>query len=310
MAKGKSIQAAYSAIAQLRREGRKVTPSAVASLAGIGRSTLYREDADWIEVMAAIEGGELPPSTIVELAPVVPRERLRIAALADRVRLLEEELEETVKVADQTYQRLIDQLQYYFTLSHDTPNRRDETRKLRLELTASREEVNKLRRELNASDGSSNVLNAKGNKRKIEIPAGLSAAKSVDHFLVALHQVIPDSIVGKAFTSIAFVCGLPFSGKTNWIDRQVAPGPGASLFIEGSLHTVEIRELMLRHVRRLCNAEITCVWILADAETCIRRIGSLNVADRALEKLIETIHADTAPVTITEEFDFIVGARG
>ncbi|CAM4130041.1 hypothetical protein ROSA5918_23805 [Roseateles saccharophilus] len=313
MARGKSLQAVYAAIAHLRQEGEQLTVASVARAAGVGRSTLYQDNDDWNAVMAVIDGGDIPPAVVVNMPSVFRRrEPSRIKWLSDRIGALEKELEETINFADATYQRLVDQLQYYFAISHETPSRRDEVRKQRIELTATYEEIGRLKQEvrrLTDEGGRSNVIGAKGRKRHISIPPEMSVAKAMDHFLTELHRHIPDKAVGKAFTSITFVCGLPLSGKSTWIDRQAAPGPGTSLFIEGTLHTEELRTVLLAQVKRLCEAEVRCAWLLTGADECLRRAMPSNVAAGPTEELIRAIHAGTERVSVMESFDSLVGVR-
>lgn len=313
MARGKSLKAVYAAIAHLRQEGEQLTVASVARAAGIGRSTLYQDNDDWNAVMAVIGGSEIPPAVVVNMPSVFRRrEPSRIKLLADRVGALEKELEETIKFADVTYQRLVDQLQYYFALSHETPSRRDEVRKQRIELTAAYEEIGRLKQEVRRlTDRSerSNIIGAKGRKRHISIPAEMSVAEAMDHFLAELHRHIPDRAVGKAFTSVTFVCGLPLSGKSTWIDRQVAPGPGTSLFIEGTLHTEELRRVLLAQVKRLCQAEVRCAWLLTGVDDCLRRAMPTSRAAGPTEEMIRAIDARTERVSVIEAFDSLISVR-
>lgn len=160
------MKAVYSAIAQLKQEGEQLSVASVARAAGVGRSTIYQDNDDWHAVMAVIDGGDIPPAVLIDMPAVFRRrEPSRIKSLADRVEALEKELEETIRFADDTYQRLVDQLQYYFAISHETPSRRDEVRKQRIELTATYEEIGRLKEEVRRlTDG--------GGGRMLLVPRG------------------------------------------------------------------------------------------------------------------------------------------
>lgn len=311
MAREKVLHAVYAAIASLRHDGKSVTIASVVQISGIARSTFYQDHPDWLTVMSVIDGAEIPSQFSVDVATLSPRPALsRMQLLTERVNALERSLKETVAISDDVFRRLIDQLQYYFALSHETPKRLEESRKSKLELAEAYQQITRLNgeiRRLSAFGKESNILSAKGHKRHIAIPADLSVARAVDHFLGALHLLIPDKVVGNVYSSIVFVCGLPLSGKSTWIDRQVARGPGTSLYIEGTLHTAEIRSLLLCHVRRLCEAEVRCVWMLVDLEWCLRRVESPQ--GRHSAELIKSINSTSELICVTEGFDSIVGVR-
>lgn len=313
MAKETSLQAAYSAMAALKASGTPLTPGAVARAAGLARSTLYLEDDDWVDVLDAIAGK--PSARLDAAAPDVRAEPKRLSAidhLIKRIEGVEAELDGAIEFADSTYQSLIDQLQYYFALAHESPKRREEDQRRRTELIHTLQDLEKAKLEISVLREQidlSKVSFTSGRKRQLVLSFHDDVGSAANQFLDALHAIIPDSIVGKVYAHVYFVCGAPMSGRTTWIDRHVPLGPGTTLYIEGIFQNRSIRGFIANHIRRLTQAKVHCVWLNTGLAECSRRAkhdkeGRLSIFPAAdLEKIFSVLQ----PVTIDEPFDSIMG---
>jgi hypothetical protein len=316
MASPDALERAYAAIARLRQQGiARPSVDAVAEVAGLARSSFYQKDDEWSEVRAVIKGKPSPRVKLVELAVSdANKATSRISDITSRVAKLEEDLASTNKFADEVYQRLIDQVQYYFARAEESPKRReqskkqiDELKQARHDLILAQAELVELRREIQRP----NVVKHRALKKIVRLPPAGDASNMFSAFLDELERQVPDAASAKVISSVYVVCGYPKSGKTDWINRHDPAEPGIALYIEGSNHTRSIRSFLTARLRKITSRNIACVWVGSSAEVVEERCRIAYKGIEHVQKQEETqrIRRELELVDLSEDFDLIYPVR-
>lgn len=316
MASSDALERAYAAIARLRQQGiARPSVDAVAEVAGLARSSFYQKDDEWSEVRAVIKGKPSPRVKLVELAVSdANKATSRISDITSRVAKLEEDLASTNKFADEVYQRLIDQVQYYFARAEESPKKREQSKKQIDELKQARHDLNsaqaelvELRREIQRP----NVVKHRALKKIVRLPPAGDASNMFSAFLDELERQVPDAASAKVISSVYVVCGYPKCGKTGWINRHEPAEPGIALYIEGSNHTRSIRSFLTTRLRKLTSRNIACVWVGGSAEVVEERCRSAYSGIEHVQKQeeIQRIQRELEFVDLSEDFDLIYPVR-
>ncbi len=317
MASTDALERAYSAIAHLRRKGvTRPSVDAVAEVAGLARSSFYQKDHAWIEVRAVIKGKASSRVKLVELeVSEAQRATSKVSAISERITKLEEDLAETNKFADEVYQRLIDQVQYYFARVDESPKKLEQSRKqinelkqARHDLKLAQDELGELRRERLPS----NVLKHRALKKIVKLSPALNIPQLFATFMDEIERLFPDEGSKKAITSVYVVSGFPKGGKTTWISKHEPTAPGIALYIEGTNHTRSLRQFLVGRLRKLTIGSIACVWVSSDLELVRKRCRSAfqGHAHVEVEDEIEKCHAELEVVEVSEDFDLIYIVKG
>lgn len=313
VAKKESLDAAYRAILAIRRQGLVPTPTSVAKLAGLTRSTLYRVDPEWVEVLDAIDGKDSSRLDAISALPDVeirPRALNSVQALTKRLEEVEKEHAASITFADSVYQKLIDQLQYYFSAASQSPNKKNEEVGLRRKLADAHEVARRMESEVakyKEVARKAKVISATGSKRVISIPPECTPVQAVQFFLDAVGTLIPNQRMATVVGEVIVVCGLPMSGKSTWINAFEIRNPGVTILIEGVNHREEFRRLIVSHLRRLGDFKITCAWLVTPMDECLRR-NKYNDFPNAKDQagLISDISNALELVSVLEPFDSIL----
>lgn len=286
MASNENLQKAYTAISMLRAKGLvKIDVGTVASTAGLARSTFYLDDDDWREVLAVIKG---KPSDRVKLQPVETIEKSltdrRIEAFSARLAAAENELTRIQVIADKVYRELIDEVQRWFVIASESPAKKSQMARYLQELNSSRKEVERLRSEnklLGAQTGVAAAVHPLVQKRIISLDILKSPAEIFMSFLTQLDKLVPQHDNAHGIVSTYVVCGLPFSGKSRWIESHQPSLPGVHIYVDSCAHTTDIRRFIAERLRSTTKSEVHCVWLSAGESTCIKRLVGLGLEGRA-----------------------------
>lgn len=318
MASPDALERAYAAIARLRQQGiAQPSVDAVADVAGLARSSFYQKDEEWDEVRAVIKGKPSSRVKLVEIAASdAQKANSRISDVAGRVAKLEEDLASTNKFAEEVYQRLIDQVQYYFARAEESPKKLEQSRKqinelkqARHDLQIAQAELIELRRESQRP----NVLKHRVVKKLLKLPPTTNAARLFSEFLDEIERMFPDSTSAKVISEVYIVCGYPKAGKSEWIKRHEAARPGVALYVEGTNHSKAIRSFLVGRLRKLTSENIACVWVDVTADIARERCRKAyqGVAYTEREDEILAVQRDLEIVDLQEGFDLIypVGPR-
>lgn len=316
MASSDALERAYAAIARLRQQGiARPSVDAVAEVAGLARSSFYQKDDEWSEVRAVIKGKASPRVKLVELAVSDAKKATsRVSDITSRVAKLEEDLANTNKFADEVYQRLVDQVQYYFARAQESPKKREQTTKqinelkqARHDLQSAQAELVELRRDIQRP----NVVKHRALKKIVRLPSTKDTSHLFSAFLDELERLFPDTASAKVISSVYVVCGYPKCGKSDWINRHEPTEPGIALYIEGANHTRSIRSFLTSRLRKLTSRNIACVWIDGNLEIVKERCRTAYKGIEHVEKEEETqkIRQELEKVDLTEDFDLILPVR-
>ena len=312
MASSDAVERAYSAIARLRQQGvTRPSVDAVAEVSGLARSSFYQKDDEWIEVRAVIRGKASPRVKLVELAVSdAQKATSRVSAITERVVELERDLESTNKFADEVYQRLIDQVQYYFARAEESPKKLERSRKQIDELKQARHDLQLAQAELielRKERQPPNVVKHRALKKIVDLPSARDIPKLFSALLDELEKLFPDDSSCKLISGVHVVCGYPKSGKSTWINKHEPITPGITLYIEGTNHTRAIRQFITSRLRKLTHQSISCVWIEPELDEVKKRCRAAykGLAHVEIEEEIAKTHEQMEAVDLSEDFDLI-----
>jgi hypothetical protein len=104
------------------------------------------------------------------------------------------------------------------------------------------------------------------------------------------------------------MCGLPLSGKTQWINDHSPSVPGMAIYVDGSSHKRDIRKFIFDRIRKFTAAPIHCVRVRADKQSCIERSSRKNSGATQIqfEQVIEIISSEFEELIISEPFNAII----
>ncbi|MBK6472989.1 MAG: hypothetical protein IPF94_20345 [Betaproteobacteria bacterium] len=316
MASSDALERAYAAIARLRQQGvARPSVDAVAEVAGLARSSFYQKDDEWSEVRAVIKGKASPRVKLVEMmVSDAQKATSRVSDITERVAKLEEDLANTNKYAEEVYQRLIDQVQYYFARADESPKKLEQSKKQINELKQARHDLQLAQTELielRRESQRSNVVKHRVLKKIVKLPAAKNASDLFSVFLDELDRLFPDAASTKTISGVYVVCGYPKCGKTDWINRHEPANPGIALYIEGTNHTRSIRSFLTGRLRKLTSQNISCVWIDINFEVVRDRCRNAyqGLAHVEKEDEIQTIQKELETVALSEDFDQIYPVR-
>lgn len=313
MANEENLQKAYTAISVLRAKGLlKMDVGLVASTAGIARSTFYLDDDEWKEVRAVIRG---KPSDRVKLKQVEVAEKSladrRIEAFSGRLAEAEKEVIRIQTIADQVYRELIDEVQRWFVKASESPAKKTQMARYLQELNSSRKDVARLRSEnrmLEAQIEVAGVVHPLVQKKIISLDIFGTPGDIFTSFLRQLDALVPQQDNAHRIVSSYLVCGLPFSGKSRWIELHQPSLPGTHIYVDSCAHTADIRRFIADRIHSTTRSEVHCVWLRAGKESCIERLVSLGVGKKASLKKeeIEQVALKFEALAFEERFDSII----
>jgi len=131
----------------------------------------------------------------------------------------------------------------------------------------------------------------------------IDAANSLDDFFAAPHGARVPAIV-------YILCGNFASGKSRWIKEHSPLTPGVNLYVDGTNHTIRMRKLLLRRIKKLSSdCTVACVRVRATLEECLRRNDnpSRARANKSLPReLIKQLASRFEEISIEEGFDQIL----
>ena len=312
MASEENLRKAYAAISVLRAKGlSKINVGLVASTAGIARSTFYLDDDEWKEVRAVIRG---KPSNQVKLKQVEVAEKSladrRIEAFSGRLAETEKEVIRIQTIADQVYRELIDEVQRWFVKASESPAKKTQMARYLQELNSSRKDVARLRSEnrvLEAQIEVAGVVHPLVQKKIISLDLG-TVGDIFTSFLGQFDALAPLHDNAHGIVSTYLVCGLPFSGKSRWIESHQPSVPGTHIYVDSCAHTADIRRFIANRVHSTKRSEVHCVWLRAGEESCIERVVSLGVGREASLKMeeIKKIALKFEAPSFEEPFDSVI----
>jgi hypothetical protein len=313
MASAENLQKAYTAISVLRAKGLlKMDVGLVASTAGIARSTFYLDDEEWKEVRAVIRG---KPSDRVKLKGVEVAEKSladrRIEVFSGRLAEAEKEVIRIQAIADKVYRELIDEVQRWFVKASESPAKKNQMARYLQELNSSRKEVERLRSEnraLEAQIAVAGVVRPLVQKKIISLDVLDTPGNIFTSFLRQLDALAPQHDNAHGIVSTYLVCGLPFSGKSRWVESHQPDVPGTHIYVDSCAHTLDIRRFIADRIHSTTKSDVHCVWLRAGEETCIGRLASLGAGKKAsLKKVeIEQVALKFEALDFEEPFDSII----
>lgn len=316
MASSDALERAYAAIARLRQQGvARPSVDAVAEVAGLARSSFYQKDDEWSEVREVIKGKASPRVKLVEImVSDAQKATSRVSDITERVAKLEQDLANANKFADEVYQRLIDQVQYYFARADESPKKLEQSKKQINELKQARHDLQLAQAELvelRRESQRPNVVKHRVLKKIVKLPPAKNTSHLFSVFLDELDRLFPDAASTKIISGVYVVSGYPKCGKTDWINRHEAAQPGIALYIEGTNHTRSIRSFLTGRLRKLTSQNISCVWIDSSFEIVKERCRNAyqGIAYVEKEDEIQTIQKELEIVELSEDFDLIYPIR-
>jgi len=328
-----ALAAAYAALAALRARGvTPITVAAVARVAGLARSVIYKDDADWQQLRDVI-AGRAPAAIELEAATFNLRERegweLALDRLAARMAACEGETIAIKTLADGVYTTLLTQLHRYVAKAKSAPETRERLSKLQKDNEEYTRLVPQLRAEIATLRANRAVPGEIRSLTRKEVVSSSGAdlrqdtlvVSDVDDMLIeeinALDAHFDDANPARIPSTVYVLYGNVASGKSIWINEHQPATPGVSLYIDGPHHTKTARRMVLKRVRKLKPiCRVVCVRIQANIDLCLERNKSpIRVRrHRAVpDAVIRDIGAALEEVTLDEGFDAIeivdVGGR-
>lgn len=315
MADAESLKRAYGAIGALRARGvSRISVGAVAKLARLARSTFYlKDDKDWEKVRRVIGGEPSEEVGLVQVELMVEsEEEQRLAAALKRVEAVEARLLQMEGVGASTYKKLVDSVQHYFALSHESPKRAEKQKRLLTDLGAANQRASKLMRELDdlrlVNSAASGRVSALARKNTITLSPGASQGDLFSEFLDQFAKITSDSIDASVIAEVYVLCGLPRSGKTSWINNHKPNLGGQIVYIDGTNHTKEVRKFLVDRLKKKISTNIHCVRISSSLDICKSRMRQQwrGVDLLVNEKMLTRIHEEYEEIGFDERFDLIV----
>lgn len=312
MANPGNLEKAYSAIGSLLAKGNaKLTVERVSSESGIARQTFYQKDEDWKEVLAVIKG---KPSSRVKLVQVEFEEKSKAVkkfeGLHKRLEVAEQELSRMEHVASTVYKELIDEVQRWFDKATDSPKNRNQVSKYIEELNRARDDIERLSAENRflKAERAAGEIKPLTMKKVIRLPALHQQVEVIELFLSQLEALLPNAQIAETVSAVYLLCGLPFSGKTTWIEKHEPHSPGTHLYIDCCNSHADLRRFQIKRLRSSIKAPIHCVWIRTSAELCTDRVGGAKEGATGVESqnLIKKVDKIFQPPALNEPFNSII----
>ncbi|MFV8781887.1 hypothetical protein ACNKU7_05640 [Microbulbifer sp. SA54] len=306
MARKCTLERAYRALEELASdENATVSISAVARRAGIGRATINQtSDSDWSKFRDTLRERSITrDSTEQKNSQSSYRElRRRLLELEDQVDVMR-------KRAAEMFNQLVDRVQYYYAISQETPKMRSEKSKLIKELTSQKKYTQELKSQLELAIANNSTLatSAFTAKRIIESKNAVKQTEITIDFLEKIHEFLNKNN-GARVVDIFLLCGLPMSGTSDWIEKHSPANPGISLYIDFSVTTENIRKVFLAIIRKEFSADIHCVRIRSEKNTCIKR-AEMQISGAAQTLIIQQIEDESSnfeEVHLNEGFNSII----
>lgn len=313
MANADSLDKAYATIGSLLAKGvTKLSVQQVAAASGLARQTFYQQDDEWKEVRAVIKG---KPSTRVKLVQVEIKQKSesakRLEALLGRVEDMEQELTRVEGIASTVYKELIDEVQRWFYKASETPKKKIQVAQYIEELNSTRKELERVMAEnrlLKAEHDGSDTLPKLNQKRTIDLAGPEEIADILNDFLRQYKALVPTQRMTESLSAVYILCGLPCSGKTTWIKKHHPKSQGLHIYVDSCAHQAQIRRFIANQIQSSSNAEVHCVWIRTDLQTCSDRSEKTHAgAENALkqEEIKATMQTFQAP-TLDEPFTSVI----
>ncbi|MBT0651551.1 hypothetical protein [Geomobilimonas luticola] len=315
----KLLDNAYAAYNDLRLKGEKPTITAIAENAGIARSTINQQKPDWVKFRDTVKGKASPDVTVgVVKISESSKESLRLHKLKDDVNKALKDLEEFRLDSVRAIIKLVEQVHTYKEIADEAPN----TRKKQAHLAAQVEELKKMveslknqNRELKATAGAGAAIASfqppastiniyQDNRPSLEYDDlfrhNLEAMNMLDHLFAD-----PETGPGIVY----LLCGNFAAGKSNIIRDHRRMPISRPLYIDGTGHTRDIRQLFLGRIRSIApNCRIVCIRVMTGIEECLKRNADSNRKKRnylVSEELIKQIGERFEEVSLTEGFNAI-----
>jgi len=316
MANNENLQKAYDAISALRAKGLlTMDVRKVANTAGIARSTFYLKDPDWKEVRAVISG---KPSDRVKLKQVQVEKRShadqRIQEFSLRLAEAENEVVRIQEIAQKVYRQLIDEVQRWFVKASESPAKKNQIASYLQELVSSRKDVERLSSEnrlLEAKVAVAGVVYPLVQKKTISLDVLESPGHIFTSFLRQFDALTPQHEKAHGVVATYVMCGLPLSGKSNWIELHMPSEPGVHIYVDSCAHTGDTRRFIADRIRNVTNSNVHCVWLRASADTCVARDVVVDATTKVTLKMreIEQVALGFEPPAFEEPFDSIILPR-
>ena len=312
MAKAENLEKAYKAIGSLLASGvRTLSVEKVKVASGLARQTFYQKDEDWQEVRAVING---KPSDRVKLVQVEIKQKSeterQLDSLFERIETMEQDVTRLEGTASKVYKELIDEIQRWFYKASENPKRNATVARHIEELNSMRQEMDRLTAEnrlLRAQENDKDSVKVLSHKKVIKLNTLAEPGDIFDDFLKQYNSIIPTSSVGALICSVYVLCGLPCSGKSNWIKNHKPSSSGIHIYVDSCAHQTHIRRFIVKQIT-LVNVEIHCVWLRNDRQTCLERTakGYIGAANVIKQEEINFIAENFQDPSLAELFDSVI----
>lgn len=305
-------KAVYHAIATLRAKGQtNLTVVEVAKMSGVGRSTINQSTLRWQTVRETIKGAHSPHVNYLENElSVVSTSTNKLYEFDARVKNAEESLEFMQNKAKLIHSKLLDQLQYYFSLAGETPSKTKKNASVLKELAAVKQENNRLKSDLSqyqATLSPDTNITPIVNKKIITLPdyVGLTDASI---FIKELETLLSNYTNKNNIKAVFLLMGLPLSGKSDWIHKHMFHTAGITVFIDSINHLRETRDFILTQTKSRISVPIHCVRIRTPIETCKHRGERIfnGVEHVQFQRRLDKAFIELEEVSLNESFDSII----
>ncbi|WP_157201882.1 hypothetical protein [Massilia sp. Root335] len=312
MAKSENLDKAYMAIGSLLASGvRKLSVEKVRVASGLARQTFYQEDEDWLEVRAVING---KPSDRVKLVQVEIKKKSeterQLDSLFERIETMEQEVARLEGTASQVYKELIDEIQRWFYKASENPKRNATAARHIEELNSMRQEMDRLTAEnrlLRARESDQDTVKILSHKKVIELKTLAEPGDIFDDFLKQYKSIVSTPSMAALIRGVYVLCGLPCSGKSNWIKAHKPPSSGLHIYVDSCAHQTHIRRFIAKQVA-VSDVEIHCVWLRNDKQACLERsaAGYAGAAKIIKQEEINFIAENFQDPSLAELFDSVI----
>lgn len=313
MAKVANLEKAYATIGALLAKGvAKLSVDQIASASGLARQTFYQQDDEWKEVRAVIKG---KPSPRVKLAQVEIKQKSesakKIEELIGRVDGLEQEVNRIAGLAGKVYEELIDELQRWFFVAAESPNKKTQVAKYLEELNNTSKELERVQAEnrlLKAERDGTCTVRALNQKKIIDLPAHANPGDLYADFLRQYKSLISSPGAEESLTTVYILCGLPYSGKTTWITKHQMMLPGTHIYVDSCAPEADIRHFIVNLIQSSSNAQIHCVWVRTDQQACSERsaFALAGAANALKQQEIKTVAKEFEMPSLDENFNSVI----